>query len=174
MKLKKVRLGRSDEVSKALLAGRPQTLNEVLIGHLPRMVRFGIVGILGVGVNMILLYILAGVFGLNHLLGAILATEAAILSNFVLNDRWTFRANMPGRKWSARILRYNTVALAGLAISVSILAVLTYMFNINYLLANLFAIGAGTIWNYTGSSLFTWSSANLRLLGSTSSGSEVD
>lgn len=151
------RLGRSRQAGKTLSGERARPLNDLIAGHARRMARFGTVGLTGVGVNMTVLYLLAGVVGMNHLLGAVLATEAAILSNFLLNDRWTFRESEPSRGWPARAMRYNLVALAGLVISIGVLAGLTYLFGMHYLVANLFAIGAGTLWNYTGSSMFAWS-----------------
>lgn len=124
--------------------------------HVRRMVRFGTVGASGVLVNMTLLYVLAEMGGMNHVVAGALATEVAIIWNFTLNNSWTFRDAATAIPWQWRALRYNSVALVGLAISVGTLAGLTYVFGMHYLIANLFAIGAGTLWNYTGSCYFTW------------------
>jgi dolichol-phosphate mannosyltransferase len=124
------------------------------------MVKFGAVGGSGVLVNMALLYMLAEAGGINHVVAAALATEAAILWNFTLNDRWTFSDAETAVPLQWRALRYNSVALFGLAISVCTLAGLTYWLGLHYLVANLFAIGAGTLWNYTGSSFFTWATVD--------------
>ena len=70
--------------------------------------------------------------------------------------QWTFSDAETVVPWQWRALRYNSVALFGLAISVCTLAGLTYWLGLHYLVANLFAIGAGTLWNYTGSCYFTW------------------
>jgi dolichol-phosphate mannosyltransferase len=120
-----------------------------------------LVGISGVGVNTALLYLLTEAVGFNHLVAAVFATESAILNNFLLNDRWTFGDAQSGTSWLRRILRYNSVTLVGLVISVAVLAGLTYLLNLHYLLANLFAIGAGTLWNYVGSSYFTWATVTI-------------
>jgi dolichol-phosphate mannosyltransferase len=130
------------------------------------MVTFGVVGGSGVLVNMTLLYLLAEGGGMNHVVAAALATEAAILWNFTLNDRWTFSDAETAVPWRWRVLRYNSVALFGLAISVCTLAGLTYWFGLHYLVANLFAIGAGTLWNYTGSCRFTWAAFKAESSGS--------
>lgn len=130
--------------------------NGVVTKHSRRMVRFCSVGILGIVVNTALLYLLTDTGGLNPLISAVFATEAAILNNFLLNDRWTFSDVERVIPWHRRALRYNSVALVGLVISVVTLAGLTHLLGIHYLIANLFAISAGTLWNYTGSSYFTW------------------
>ena len=56
-----------------------------------RPIRFGLVGLSGAAVNTGILWGLVWGLGLPVLLASALATEAAILSNFLLNDRWTFR-----------------------------------------------------------------------------------
>lgn len=127
--------------------------------HGRRLVRFGLVGASGVLVNYALLYLLAEAAGLNHLVAAALATEGAILSNFVLNNRWTFRDRRTGVTWVRRALRYNFFVLGGLAISVGVLAALTELAGLHYMFANLFAIGAGTLWNYAASYRWTWTPA---------------
>jgi dolichol-phosphate mannosyltransferase len=106
--------------------------------------------------NTALLYLLTEAGGLSPLVAAAFSTEATILNNFRLNDRWTFGDAKSGTSWYGRVLRYNSVALVGLVISLAVLAGLTYVLGLHYLIANLFAIGAGTLWNYTGSFYFTW------------------
>jgi cellulose synthase/poly-beta-1,6-N-acetylglucosamine synthase-like glycosyltransferase/putative flippase GtrA len=124
--------------------------------HRARGVRFGLVGLSGVLVNSMTLWLLAATLGLPTMLAGLLATEAAVISNFVLNDRWTFRgagySHGPGR----RLLRYHGVAAGGMAISLGVLAALTAHTALPLLLANLFAIGAATLWNYTASARWTW------------------
>jgi len=133
----------------ALFAGR-------IAAHAQCLVRFGLVGASGVVINTALLYLLIEVGGLNHLVAAVFATEVAILSNFALNDRWTFRDSKPAASVVRRAFRYNLIALGGLAISIAVLAALTLFAGFNYLFANLFAIGAATLWNYAASRSWNW------------------
>ena len=134
--------------------------SELLSGvfrHGRRALRFGSVGLVGVVVNYAVLYLLAGMGGMNHVLAAVFATETAILSNFALNHQWTFkdrRSKTPVWKLAAR---YNFFALGGLGLSVAVLAALTYFLGLDYLFANLFAIGAATLWNYAANYRWTWS-----------------
>ena len=128
-----------------------------------RIIRFGLVGVTGVLVNTTLLYLLTEIGGMNYVMAGVFATEVAIINNFSLNDRWTFGDVRPLNPWYRRALRYNSVALFGLFVSVVVLAGLTYLVGMHYLLANLFAIGAGTLSNYTGSYYFTWSTLSSRV-----------
>jgi putative flippase GtrA len=129
-----------------------------------RFPRFALVGAIGVGVNDSALYVLHGRLGIDLLLAAAMATELAILNNFFWNDRWTFRkAIRSGSVWG-RALRYNLVAAGGLVVSLCSLAVLAHGFHVPYLLANLFAIGTGVVWNYRVGSRFAWAIAHRRSL----------
>lgn len=119
-------------------------------------VRFGLVGLSGVLLNSAVLWALALVLGLPAMLASLLATEAAILSNFLLNDRWTFAAGGYRHGLSKRLLRYHGVAAGGMAISLGVLAALTSHSLLPLLLANLLAIGAATAWNYLVGSSWAW------------------
>jgi len=128
----------------------------VMRGQSWRFIRFGIVGASGAVVNMLLLYMLVRYGGWNPLVAATVATEVAILSNFALNDRWTFSDGRVATHWMHRAARYNAIALGGLAISLTVMKVLIQEFGVYYLGANFVAIAAATLWNYTGSIHLTW------------------
>lgn len=138
-------------------AGRLARLG-ALMAQRRRIARFALVGLSGVLLNTGLLVALVEGAGLDEVLAATIATEAAILSNFSLNDRWTFAdARSPfGRL--RRAAQYNAIALGGLLISVTALAALTRGVGLHYLLANLVAISAGFSWNYALNARMTWSS----------------
>ncbi len=141
---------------RLLLAAYGAWFGQRIVAHGRCLARFGLVGASGVLVNTVLLYLLAEVGGMNHLLAAVFATQAAILSNFALNDRWTFRDSNPGTSVAQRAFRYNLISLGGLAISVAVLATLTHFAGLHYMFANLFAIGAGTLWNYAANRSWNW------------------
>lgn len=130
---------------------------EQAAAHGRRFVRFGLVGLTGVIVNFVVLTALAEAAGLHYLIATALATEAAILTNFTLNDRWTFRDVQVHSHWIQRAWKYNLFALGGLMISVVVMAVLTSLFSLHYLFANVFAIGAAMFWNYATNARWTWS-----------------
>lgn len=124
--------------------------------HASRLIRFALVGGAGTLVNYALLYSLVELAHVPRLVAAALATEVAILSNFTLNNAWTFRGADCEHSFLARAARYNLFALGGLLISVSVLGVLVYLFGVYYLVANLFAIGMATLWNYAANARWNW------------------
>ena len=120
--------------------------------ELRRMANFGIVGLAGVAVNMVALALLKDYI---PLLGAsFVAIELAIISNFILNDSWTFKEINPGT-WLHRMISYNGVAVGGMLINVVVLAILT-LIGINYLIANLIGILLGFAWNFIMNRKTTW------------------
>ena len=125
-----------------------------------RQLRFGLVGISGIVVNSIILWVLVHGFRIAVPLASMIATEAAIGSNFLLNDRWTFAASAAQHSLGQRFLRYNGVALGGMAITAAVLTLLTHYAQLNLLIANVVAVGAATIWNYVVNSRWTWSVAS--------------
>jgi len=141
---------------RQLLTTPSAWFKQLIVVHAPYLVRFGLVGVSGLLVNTALLYLFTEIAGANHLVAAVFATETAILSNFALNDQWTFRNSEPGTSVAQRALRYNSIALGGLVVSIAVLAALTHFLDFYYLVANLFAIGAGTLWTYAANRSWNW------------------
>jgi putative flippase GtrA len=131
-----------------------RTIARVL--NLRRITKFGLVGASGLLVNTVALYLAHEVANLPLLAASILAVELAIISNFTLNNRWTFAA----RSWSIRRLaRFNLISLGGLAITTATLMGLVHVFPLHYLFANLVAVSLASTWNYVVNALWTWGSA---------------
>ena len=126
--------------------------------HYRRPLRFGLVGLSGLLVNSALLWALVRGLAIAIPLASMLATEVAIISNFALNDRWTFgRVQTAAPRWQ-RFLRFNGVALGGMLITATLLTLLTSYAHLPLLLANLLAVGGAMAWNYVLNSRWTWRS----------------
>ncbi|MFC1961561.1 GtrA family protein [Chloroflexota bacterium] len=124
---------------------------------LRRFFKFCLVGGSGILVNMGFLWILTEFFGLFYVLSAAVSIEASILTNFILNDFWTFRY----RRYlvsniTKRALKYNLTCGVGVAFNLGILTLLTEVFGVHYLVSNFFGIVAATVWNYGGSTKWAW------------------
>lgn len=131
-------------------------------GELNRFLKFSAVGGSGVLVNMGVLILLTSA-GMRYLSGGIFAVETAIVTNFLLNEFWTFSdfsKKQPG--WvrrAIRLLKFNLICAGGAVINLAILWTLTEFAGLHYLLSNLFGIGAATLWNYGMNANVTWESA---------------
>jgi len=126
--------------------------------ELIRFVKFCLVGGSGVIVNMGLLWLLTEFGGLYYLLSSAVSIETSIISNFTLNDFFTFSDRRPAglKSFLKRLLKFNLVSLAGLGINMAVLWFLTSAVGLYYLISNLFGIAAATLWNYLVNMLWTW------------------
>jgi len=137
---------------------------------LPQFVKFCLVGGSGVFVDMGVLFLLADprCLGLNATLSKVCSAETAMASNFVWNEVWTFRetgrpTNDAGRVVTRlrpgifrRVLVFNGICGVGIILAVLLLFVLHKQLGSNLYLANLVAIGVGTIWNFSMNARFNW------------------
>lgn len=129
-----------------------------------RAAKFAMVGATGVLVNLGLLFALHGLLGLHDLVAVPLAIEVSIISNFLLNDRWTFHDRRHDHV-AERLGKFNLVSLLGMAIQFGAYAILTRGFGLHYLVAQLIAILVAFGANYLGNLHWTYGGAegfNLR------------
>jgi dolichol-phosphate mannosyltransferase len=98
---------------------RPPTKRERAL-QLLRMVLFGLVGLSGVAVNTAALWFLYRMLGLNHLIGAALATQVSTTWNFVLVEGLVYR----GKGNGTRLGRFGRFALMNNALLLARLPVL--------------------------------------------------
>jgi len=123
-------------------------------------VRFAIVGLLGVGVDFSLFWLLASL-GVTTGKAHVLSFFAATGSNYVLNARWAFkeRASDPFSQVSWR--QYATfliIALMALFLRGGVLSTLTDLLGWPPQIAIFGAIGVAAVTNYIGSAFFVFGS----------------
>jgi putative flippase GtrA len=133
-----------------------------IIGLLKSYFQFGVVGASGVVIDMAALFVLADprMLDWNLSLSKALAAEIAIFSNFTWNELWTFRElAQADPTWSGRAVRFgkfNLICLAGIAISILLLAAQTRFFGINVYVGNLIAVVIVSLWNFGVNRRFGW------------------
>ncbi len=127
-------------------------------GELSRLLKFTGVGLSGVIVNQGILWLLTHFGGLRYYFSSLIAIETSIITNFLLNNYFTFADRRPGKKTSffTRLLKFNITCIAGAAIQWGVLLLLTEVFGVHYLISNLIGIIIAFIWNYLLSSIWTW------------------
>jgi dolichol-phosphate mannosyltransferase len=128
-----------------------------------RLLRFCLIGTSGVVVDMALLYLLSDPkmlgFGLTR--SKLVAAEAAVIWNFLLNDAWTFgdiaRQHPDLRARLRRFIGFNAVCAVGIGLNLVLLNLLFNVGKLNRYLANALAILAVTAWNYGINRKLNWS-----------------
>lgn len=126
----------------------------------PRFLMYALVGFSGVFIDMGMLFLLSDVVGLGLGVSKACAVETAIVSNFLLNDVWTFGDLTVGRRGGAarlkRFLKFNAVCGVGLVLSVALLTLQVSLLGLNPYLANAIAILLVTVWNFWMNKTFSW------------------
>jgi dolichol-phosphate mannosyltransferase len=127
-----------------------------------RFLRFAVVGLSGVVVDMALLYFLSDPASLGWGLtrSKLIAAELAIVNNFIWNDAWTFRDiaihQMGWKQRLRRFAKFQSICLAGVVFNTILLNLQFNLLGMNRYLANAIAIVAVTGWNFWLNLKISW------------------
>ena len=121
-----------------------------------RIAKFALTGISGVMVNLgtfqLMIYL-----GVHELIASPIAIELSIISNFLLNNFWTFNdRNMSDRK-SVRGLKYHLVSFGTLTLSYGSFVTMIFIFSeVPSVILQGAAIAPAALFNYSVNSLWTF------------------
>ncbi len=127
-----------------------------------RFVRFALVGLSGVVVDMGLLFLLSDprMLGWGLTRSKLIGSEMAIINNFLWNDSWTFRdLSMKQRGFKARLRRFGKfqlICLAGVVINAILLNIQFNWLGMNRYVANAVAIAVVMNWNFWLNLKLSW------------------
>ena len=127
-------------------------------GGIKRFIKFCMVGASGTGVNLGLLAIFVEVAGMNEVWAQIPSYQISILTNFALNEFWTFSdRRTPGlRSFLIRALKFNLVSQVGWGINLGVYYVALKKAGIYYIVSQIIAIAVATMWNFSSNVIWTW------------------
>jgi len=123
-----------------------------------KVFKFGMVGLTGIVVNEGVLICLKESAGLLLPVASVFAIEFSILSNFILNDLWTFRSDQKrvlSHRWQ-RFMLFQLVSLGGAVINFGILNALSAYTGMDYRMANVLGILVAFAWNFIVNRRLTW------------------
>lgn len=116
--------------------------------------KFNAVGLIGIGVQLIVLTLLKTGLGMNYLAATVIAVETAVFHNFVWHERWTWREQTRVNTGGVlgRLLRFNlTNGLISIGGNLLLMWVFVSYLHLHYFLANMLAIGTCSILNFLAS-----------------------
>jgi dolichol-phosphate mannosyltransferase len=119
--------------------------------------KFLVVGTIGFIINTVILE-LAVRFGLHPALGSAIGAEIAIISNFILNNNWTFNQHkIEGKRQIFKFLQFNLTSLGAVIIQSGTVWIGVYLTNKGlYRLWYIVGVGIGLVWNYFMYSRVIW------------------
>jgi putative flippase GtrA len=116
--------------------------------------KFNAVGLIGIGVQLVILSLLKTGLGWNYLLATSVAVEITVLHNFIWHERWTWlettRSNSDGL--ASRLIRFHlTNGLISIAGNLLLMWTFVSQLHLHYFLANVIAIATCSILNFVAS-----------------------
>ena len=123
-----------------------------------RLTKFSIVGVIGAVINTWFLWLFTDVAGLYYIYSSAIAIEIAIILQFLMNDRWTFREQKTTHveQFVKRVIKSNIWRSGGLVVNIGVLYFLTESLGVYYLLSNIAGIICAFLLNYLFESRLTW------------------
>ena len=129
---------------------------EITKKELARFVKFGLVGFLGAGVTYFFWILLEVFLGFPDRMALVIGIEIAIISNFFINNFWTFRDRPKKERIFLKLLKFNLVSLGGLLINVIVYTIFRDYFEFYKYFAEVFGILGGFLWNFFINNFWTW------------------
>jgi putative flippase GtrA len=129
---------------------------------LRRWIKFHMVGLMGMGVQLAVLPLLKSGLGLHYLPATVLAVETAVLHNFAWHEKFTWRdrASVHYSEVVRRLLRFNlTTGMVSIVGNLVIMRFLVGEENFPYMMANIVAIGCCSILNFLCSEVLVFRKA---------------
>jgi len=126
-------------------------------GEFWRFLKFIGVGLCGTGVNLGVLSLVTTFTNWNEIVRVIPGIEVSVITNFLLNDFFTFADRRTGKVGSffGRLVKYNVFAFIGAFINIGIYTLLT-QHGVDIYLSDFIGIVIAFLWNYFFSMIWAW------------------
>ena len=120
------------------------------IKYLP-FIKFCLVGATNVIISYTIYYILL-TLGLSYLLASAIACLFGILNGYIWSSKYVFKKS----KSLNNVIKFFIVYISSSSINLGIMYICVDCYNMHKLIAPIFAIGTGTIYNYTLNRVWTF------------------
>ena len=124
--------------------------------NLEDFMKYSLVGVSGVFVNLGLYLFLTRYYEISEVVAPLIAIESALISNFILNNFWTFGKRITHSRIRVKFIKFHLVSGLSALINYSVFLTLFLVFGLFDILANLIGIGLAAIVNYLINSNWTW------------------
>jgi len=116
-----------------------------------KWIRFNAIGTMGVGVQLLFLFLLQTFFHLSYLLSTAIAVQCALIHNFFWHQKWTWKsaAGVTKKESFRRFVRFNSssgpISILG---NVGFTSMIISVVHLPYLISNLLAIATCNVANF--------------------------
>lgn len=126
--------------------------NVILLLLRHSIIRFGLTGSLGLIIDFSLTWLCKDQLYINKFVANAIGFIAAVISNYLLNRRWTFNSTDP--RIGKQFFAFISVSMIGLFLNTAFLYLFVNLFFIPFYVGKAFAVVLVFFWNYTANSLF--------------------
>src|ERR1700739_1383837 len=120
----------------------------------PRILKFGIVGIIGMGIDFGVTWTCKERLRINKYIANSLGFTCALINNYLLNRYWTFNAAASPVVY--QFAKFIIVSLIGLGLNNLLLYLFVKKTKYNFYFLKLCVIGIVFVWNYIANSFYTF------------------
>ncbi len=117
------------------------------------LIKYGIIGIIGLGVEFFVFYVMLRIVGFHYLIANIFSVVIAITHNFLLNAFFNFKVV---NNLFIRFLKYFSFGITGLIISSGILYILVDLLLLNELISKAIVLSFIVLVQYILNKKFTF------------------
>jgi putative flippase GtrA len=119
-----------------------------------KMIRFGLVGLLGMGIDFSVTWFCKETLRINKYVANSLGFTTAAICNFFLNMFWTFNASSTNEE--VYFIKFIIISLVGLGLNNLFIYLFNSRLSLNFYLSKLIAVGLVFIWNFAANNYFNF------------------
>ena len=118
--------------------------------------KYSLVGFSGVFINLGIYAFLTRYYNFSEAIAPLLSIEAALISNFLLNNFWTFGSRSNQSRVRVKFIKFHLVSGLGALINYLVFLLLFFFLEVHDIFANLIGIAFAAVVNYLINSNWTW------------------
>ncbi|MGB8842206.1 MAG: glycosyltransferase family 2 protein [Aliidongia sp.] len=134
-------------------------LADKLVGHIVpiRFILFSIVGVIGLGAHLAVLWLALNMVQLDFPIAQGIATGVAMIGNFTLNNLFTYSdRRLRGWRFLQGLASFSVICGVGAAANIGVASFLFDSQHSSWWFAGVAGAAMSSVWNYAVSSVITW------------------
>ena len=124
---------------------------------LTKVLKFGIVGFIGMCLDFLVTWLLKEKLRLNKYLANSLGFTCAVINNFYLNLKWTFQVG-GNQGTNVYLVKFILISIIGLGLNNSFVYLFSDRLKINFYVSKALAVVCVFIWNFGANNYFNFQS----------------
>ena len=124
---------------------------------LTKILKFGIVGFIGMCLDFLVTWLLKEKLRLNKYLANSLGFTCAVINNFYLNLKWTFQVG-GNQGTNVYLVKFILISIIGLGLNNTFVYLFSDRLKINFYVSKMLAVVCVFIWNFGANNYFNFHS----------------